>query len=207
MRCWQKTGRSFGPFSPSSPGSARNRERSWLGFTPGFNSTLSHRRLTHRWESPITHTHAMLKCIYCYTHQHRFKCIFVSQGCVSCSTVAGDAHSPLPPAPDSSCPLESTEQDSIGPVVDTWETLKPKEPASQLTAKQPCQKPSQLQPCISSDQCEAPGHCALVRSWTCFVKLFVAGPGHKEHGKQEHGHLYSRSGSLSEPTVTAFIGP
>lgn len=43
----------------------------------------------------------------------------VSQGCVSCSAAAGVAHSPLPPAPDSSCPLERPEQDSIGPVVDT----------------------------------------------------------------------------------------
>ena len=55
MRCCQKTGRSCGCFSPSSPGSPRSRERSWLRSIPGSHSTLSHRRSTHRWESPVTH--------------------------------------------------------------------------------------------------------------------------------------------------------
>lgn len=54
-----------------------------------------------------------------YSSERRFKCIFcVSQGCVSCNAAAGVAHSPLPTAPDSSCPLECPEQDPIGPVDD-----------------------------------------------------------------------------------------
>ena len=44
MRCWQRTGRSFGFFSPSSPGSARSRERSWQRSIPGSSSIPSHRR-------------------------------------------------------------------------------------------------------------------------------------------------------------------
>lgn len=94
----------------------------------------------------------------------------VSQGCVSCSAAAGVAHSPLPPAPDSSCPLERPEQDSIGPVVDTWETLKPKEPTTQLTENQPCQKPCQLLPRISSDQCEGNGSLCFSVKLNIFCK-------------------------------------
>lgn len=44
---------------------------------------------------------------------------FVSQGCASCSAAAGVARSPPPAAPDSSSPLESPEQDSVGALVDT----------------------------------------------------------------------------------------
>lgn len=44
MKCWQRTGRNFGCFSPSSHGSTRSRERSWLRSIPGSNSTLSHRK-------------------------------------------------------------------------------------------------------------------------------------------------------------------
>lgn len=42
-----------------------------------------------------------------------------TQGCMDCSAGTGAAPSPLPPAPDSSCLLDSPEQDSIGPVADT----------------------------------------------------------------------------------------
>ncbi|XP_029006737.1 period circadian protein homolog 3 isoform X2 [Betta splendens] len=42
-----------------------------------------------------------------------------TQGCVSCSTGARIAHSPHPPAPDSSSHLESPQLDSAGPELDT----------------------------------------------------------------------------------------
>lgn len=42
-----------------------------------------------------------------------------TQGCVSCSSGTGVAQSPHPSVPDSSCPLESSQQDPTGHVVDT----------------------------------------------------------------------------------------
>uniref|UniRef100_A0AAQ6A0L9 PAS domain-containing protein n=1 Tax=Amphiprion ocellaris TaxID=80972 RepID=A0AAQ6A0L9_AMPOC len=51
--------------------------------------------------------------------QHTIPQEIDTQGCVSCSTSAGLTHSPHPPAPDSSSPLENPQQDSIGPVIDT----------------------------------------------------------------------------------------
>ncbi len=128
----------------------------------------------------------------------------VSQGCVSCN--AGVAHSPHPPAPDSSSPLDSPQQDSTGPVVDTWETWKPKQRTTQLTANQPCQKPQQLPPCISSDQSGGVGPYALVWSLICFVKVSEAGPGPEEQRRRERW-AFLLSFSLSQPDVTAFIGP
>lgn len=64
------------------------------------------------------HTPTIIYCSSFYSAEYRFKCIFcVSQGCVSCNAATGQ-HSPLPTAPDSSCPLECPEQDAIGPVDD-----------------------------------------------------------------------------------------
>ncbi|XP_028262944.1 period circadian protein homolog 3 isoform X3 [Parambassis ranga] len=42
-----------------------------------------------------------------------------TQGCVNCTSGAGLAHSPHPPVPDSSSPLESPQQDSVEPGGDT----------------------------------------------------------------------------------------
>ncbi|XP_070849392.1 period circadian protein homolog 3 isoform X1 [Chaetodon trifascialis] len=56
--------------------------------------------------------------VHPWIQQHTIPQEIDTQGCVSCSTGAGVAHSPHPP-PDSSSPLESPQQDSIGPVVDT----------------------------------------------------------------------------------------
>ncbi|XP_035517811.1 period circadian protein homolog 3 [Morone saxatilis] len=57
--------------------------------------------------------------VHPWIQQHTIPQEIDTQGCVSCSAGAGVAHSPHPPAPDSSSPLESPQQDSIGPVVDT----------------------------------------------------------------------------------------
>lgn len=48
-RFWRRTGRSFECFSPSSPGSAKSREWSWLKSIHGSNSMPSHRKQTHRY--------------------------------------------------------------------------------------------------------------------------------------------------------------
>lgn len=62
--------------------------------------------------------------------------VCVSQGCVSCNSGAGVTHSSHPPVPDSSSPLDSPQEDSIGPVVDTWETRTQNNspPSSQWTS-------------------------------------------------------------------------
>ena len=131
-RYWLKTGRSFGCFSLSSLGLTRSSERSWLKSIPGSNSAPSHRKSTHRWGTQIPPQYHL----YHFTHLSNDSInLCASQGCVSCSTATGVVPSPSPPAPDSSCPLESPEQDSAGPVVDTWKTLRPKEPTTELTAK------------------------------------------------------------------------
>ncbi|KAI3370261.1 hypothetical protein L3Q82_025039 [Scortum barcoo] len=55
--------------------------------------------------------------VHPWIQQHTIPQEIDTQGCVSCS--AGVVHSPHPPVPDSSSPLESPQQDSMGPVVDT----------------------------------------------------------------------------------------
>ncbi|XP_008304447.1 period circadian protein homolog 3 isoform X2 [Stegastes partitus] len=57
--------------------------------------------------------------VHPWIKQHTIPQEIDTQGCVSCNSAAGMAHSPHPPAPDSSSPLESPQQDSIGPVIDT----------------------------------------------------------------------------------------
>ncbi|KAM7422263.1 hypothetical protein PAMA_010369 [Pampus argenteus] len=57
--------------------------------------------------------------VHPWIRQHTIPQEIDTQGCVSCSSGAGVAHSPHPPAPDSSSPLEIPLQDSIGPVGDT----------------------------------------------------------------------------------------
>lgn len=104
------------------------------GWGPSLDSTAHYS--ARDWHAGGENTHA--NCTYSsfYTHlspSHKYFGVF--QGCVGCSTVTAAAHSPLPPAPDSSCPPDSPEQDSIGPVVDTWDTPKPKELTTPPTAK------------------------------------------------------------------------
>ncbi|KAM9859852.1 period circadian protein homolog 3 [Aulostomus maculatus] len=57
--------------------------------------------------------------VHPWIQQHTIPQEIDTQGCVGCSTGAGMAHSPQPPDPDSSSPLDSPQQDPIGPVVDT----------------------------------------------------------------------------------------
>ncbi|XP_044035424.1 period circadian protein homolog 3 isoform X2 [Siniperca chuatsi] len=57
--------------------------------------------------------------VHPWIQQHTIPQEIDTQGCVSCSSAAGVTHSPHPPAPDSSSPLENPQQDSIGPVLDT----------------------------------------------------------------------------------------
>ncbi|XP_022601279.1 period circadian protein homolog 3-like isoform X2 [Seriola dumerili] len=57
--------------------------------------------------------------VHPWIQQHTVPQEIDTQGCVTCSSGAAVAHSPHPPAPDSSSLLESPQQDSIGPVVDT----------------------------------------------------------------------------------------
>ncbi|KAM8756655.1 period circadian protein homolog 3 [Acanthopagrus schlegelii] len=57
--------------------------------------------------------------VHPWISQHTIPQEIDTQGCASCSAGAGVAHSPHPPAPDSSSPLESPQDESIGPVVDT----------------------------------------------------------------------------------------
>ncbi|XP_038552968.1 period circadian protein homolog 3 [Micropterus salmoides] len=57
--------------------------------------------------------------VHPWIQQHTIPQEIDTQGCVSCSSATGVTHSPHPPAPDSSSPLENRMQDSIGPVVDT----------------------------------------------------------------------------------------
>lgn len=57
--------------------------------------------------------------VHPWISQHTIPQEIDTQGCASCSAGAGAAHSPHPPAPDSSSPLESPQDESIGPVVDT----------------------------------------------------------------------------------------
>lgn len=57
--------------------------------------------------------------VHPWIKQHTIPQEIDTQGCVSCNSGAVLAHSPHPPAPDSSSPLESPQQDSIGPVIDT----------------------------------------------------------------------------------------
>ncbi|XP_078140007.1 period circadian protein homolog 3 isoform X1 [Centroberyx gerrardi] len=56
--------------------------------------------------------------VHPWIQQHTIPQEIDTQGCVSCSSAAGMAHSPHPPAPDSSSPLESPKQDSC-PTLDT----------------------------------------------------------------------------------------
>nr|XP_046240170.1 period circadian protein homolog 3 isoform X2 [Scatophagus argus] len=57
--------------------------------------------------------------VHPWIQQHTIPQEINTQGCVSCNAGVGVTQSPLPTAPDSSSPLESPEQDSIGPVEDT----------------------------------------------------------------------------------------
>uniref|UniRef100_A0A3Q3LF82 Period circadian clock 3 n=1 Tax=Mastacembelus armatus TaxID=205130 RepID=A0A3Q3LF82_9TELE len=57
--------------------------------------------------------------VHPWIQQHTIPQEIDTQGCVSCNSGAGVTHSPHPPDPDSSSPLESPQQDSIGSVVDT----------------------------------------------------------------------------------------
>ncbi|XP_067443861.1 period circadian protein homolog 3 isoform X1 [Thunnus thynnus] len=57
--------------------------------------------------------------VHPWIQQHTIPQEIDTQGCVSCNSSAGVAHSPHPPAPDSSSPLESPQQDSMAPGVDT----------------------------------------------------------------------------------------
>uniref|UniRef100_A0A3Q0QNK0 Period circadian clock 3 n=1 Tax=Amphilophus citrinellus TaxID=61819 RepID=A0A3Q0QNK0_AMPCI len=57
--------------------------------------------------------------VHPWIKQHTIPQEIDTQGCVSCSSGAGMSHSPHPPAPDSSSPVESPQQDLAGPVVDT----------------------------------------------------------------------------------------
>ncbi|GAA6215883.1 period circadian protein homolog 3 isoform X2 [Lates japonicus] len=57
--------------------------------------------------------------VHPWIQQHTIPQEIDTQGCVSCNSGAGVAHSPHPPAPDSSSPLDGPQQDSIGPAVDT----------------------------------------------------------------------------------------
>ncbi|XP_027135217.1 period circadian protein homolog 3 isoform X1 [Larimichthys crocea] len=57
--------------------------------------------------------------VHPWIQQHTIPQEIDTQGCVSCNTSARVSCSPHPPVPDSSSPLESPLQDSIGPVVDT----------------------------------------------------------------------------------------
>ncbi|XP_035486151.2 period circadian protein homolog 3 [Scophthalmus maximus] len=57
--------------------------------------------------------------VHPWIQQHTIPQEIDTQGCVTCSSGPGVTHNPHPPAPDSSSPLDSPQQDSIGPVVDT----------------------------------------------------------------------------------------
>ncbi|KAM3622090.1 uncharacterized protein V6R79_020211 [Siganus canaliculatus] len=57
--------------------------------------------------------------VHPWIQQHTIPQEIDTQGCVGCSAGAGVAQSPLQPAPDSSSPLDSPPQDSIGPVAET----------------------------------------------------------------------------------------
>ncbi|XP_053171143.1 period circadian protein homolog 3 isoform X1 [Scomber japonicus] len=57
--------------------------------------------------------------VHPWIQQHTIPQEIDTQGCVSCSSGAVGAHPSHPPAPDSSSPLDSPQQDSIGPGVDT----------------------------------------------------------------------------------------
>lgn len=124
MRCWQKTGRNSGCFSPSSLGSPRNRERSWLKFIPGSSRIPSQRRSTHRCTRihPLAHLSGGCSVTsFC-----------VLQGCESCR-IAAAGHPPLPPAPDSSSSQELPQQEALGPDVETWLMPIPQEVTTHLS--------------------------------------------------------------------------
>ncbi|KAG7238331.1 hypothetical protein INR49_031043 [Caranx melampygus] len=57
--------------------------------------------------------------VHPWIQQHTIPQEIDTQGCVTCSSGAAAAHSPHPPVPDSSSPLDSPQQDPIGPVLDT----------------------------------------------------------------------------------------
>ncbi|XP_041639368.1 LOW QUALITY PROTEIN: period circadian protein homolog 3 [Cheilinus undulatus] len=57
--------------------------------------------------------------VHPWIKKHKIPTEIDTQGCIDCSAGAVVTHSPHPPAPDSSSILESPQQDSIGPVVDT----------------------------------------------------------------------------------------
>nr|XP_043879530.1 period circadian protein homolog 3 isoform X2 [Solea senegalensis] len=57
--------------------------------------------------------------VHPWIQQHTIPQEFDTQGCVTCGSGARVSHSPHPPAPDSSSLLDSPQQDSTGPVVDT----------------------------------------------------------------------------------------
>ncbi|XP_026203126.1 period circadian protein homolog 3 isoform X2 [Anabas testudineus] len=57
--------------------------------------------------------------VHPWIKQHTIPQEIDTQGCVSCNAGSGGPHSPHPPVPDSSSPLESPQLDSIGPEVDT----------------------------------------------------------------------------------------
>ncbi|KAM3877902.1 period circadian protein homolog 3 [Diretmus argenteus] len=61
---------------------------------------------------------AELAEVHPWVQQHTIPQEIDMQGCVGCSSGAGMAHSPHPPVPDSSSPLESPKQDS-SPTLDT----------------------------------------------------------------------------------------
>nr|XP_019942425.1 PREDICTED: period circadian protein homolog 3 [Paralichthys olivaceus] len=57
--------------------------------------------------------------VHPWIQQHTIPQEIDTQGCVTCSSGAGVTHFPHPPAPESSSPRDSPQQDFSGPVVDT----------------------------------------------------------------------------------------
>lgn len=125
----------------------------------------------------LNHTHTPQTYLSFYSTGHGFKCIFVSHRVVW----AAAQPQGLPTLLSLLLLTARVFWSALSRTpLDLWLTLErlwsQNEPTTQLTENQPCQKPCQLLPRISSDQCEGNGSlcfsvklntfCKGIRGWT-----------------------------------------